>query len=63
MSDWLLPVLEFENPVLYAIPFFLLLIGLEVYLNYRENLDHYYWRDAAASISKGLGSVVVDLVC
>ncbi len=56
------PILEFNNPVLYAIPFFIGLLGVELYLNYRERTDHYYWKDSLASISMGLGSIVVDLL-
>lgn len=63
MFDWLTPILEFDNPVLYAIPFFFLLMGTEIYLSYRERLDHYQWQDSAASIGMGLGSVVIDLGC
>lgn len=56
------PILEFNNPVLYAIPFFVLLLGLECYLNYKERTEHYNWKDSAASISMGLGSIFIDLL-
>lgn len=61
MNDWLAPILEFDNPVLYAIPFFMGLMGVEIYLNYRERKEQYEWKDASASIGMGLGSVVMDL--
>ncbi len=52
---------EHTNPVLYAVPFFILLIALEVYLNYRDRRDLYVFKDSAASIGMGLGSLVIDL--
>lgn len=62
MTAWLAPILQFNNPIFYAIPFFAGLMGLEIYLNYRERLDHYEWKDSVASISMGIGSVVVDVL-
>jgi sterol desaturase/sphingolipid hydroxylase (fatty acid hydroxylase superfamily) len=62
---WVLfkPILvDFKNPVLFAIPFFLLLIFLEVYLNYRERKNNYLLKDSLASISMGLGSIVSDII-
>lgn len=56
------PILEFNNPVLYAIPVFILLLGIELYLNYKERTEHFYWKDSVASISMGLGSVFIDLL-
>ncbi|WMX15817.1 sterol desaturase family protein [Aureispira sp. CCB-E] len=55
-------ILNFKNPVAYAIPFFALFIGAEVYLNYRERSDNYQLKDSAASISMGVGSVVIDIL-
>jgi sterol desaturase/sphingolipid hydroxylase (fatty acid hydroxylase superfamily) len=63
MWEFCKPVLvDFKNPVIYAIPFFILLIGLEVYLNYREKTDHYKFKDSVASITMGLGSIFSDLL-
>lgn len=60
--EFIAPILEFNNPTLYAIPFFALLLGVELYFNYCERTEHYYWKDSIASISMGVGSVVVDLL-
>ncbi len=63
MWDLFKPILvDFKNPVLFAIPFFLLLIFLEVYLNYRERKNNYLLKDSLASISMGLGSIVSDII-
>jgi len=55
-------IVEFQNPVLYAIPFFILLILIEAYVNYKERTDNYLLKDSMASISMGLGSAVLDLL-
>lgn len=62
MWEFLQPILNFNNPVAYAIPFFVLLMGIEAYLNYKERSDNYELKDSAASISMGLGSVFIDLI-
>lgn len=62
MYEFFRPVLEFKNPVLYAIPVFILMFSAEAYINYRERHDNYKFRDSAASISMGLGSVFFDLI-
>lgn len=53
--------LEYD-PVVYAIPFFLLTIAAELYLNYKEKRDLYETKDSLASIGMGLGSLVIDLL-
>jgi sterol desaturase/sphingolipid hydroxylase (fatty acid hydroxylase superfamily) len=50
-----------QDPVIYAVPFFLLLIGIEVYLSYKEHRDNYVAKDALASIGMGLGSVAINV--
>ena len=63
MWDLFKPILvDFQNPVIFAIPFFLLLIGMEVYLNYKERKNNYILKDSLASISMGLGSIVSDII-
>jgi sterol desaturase/sphingolipid hydroxylase (fatty acid hydroxylase superfamily) len=63
MWDLFKPILvDFQNPVIFAIPFFLLLIGIEVYLNYKERKNNYILKDSLASISMGLGSIVSDII-
>lgn len=51
-----------QDPVNYAVPIFGVLIGIEVYLSYREKRDLYEWRDSWASIGMGIGVVFVGLV-
>jgi len=62
MLEWIKPILEFDNPVVYAIPFFILLIAVEAWVNYKERTESYTIEDSAASISMGLGSVFIDLI-
>ena len=51
-----------QDPVNYAVPIFGILMGIEVYLSYREKRDLYEWRDSWASIGMGIGVVFVGLV-
>ena len=62
MWDFIQPIINFDNPISYAIPFFVLLMGMEAYLNYKERSDNYQLKDSAASISMGLGSIFIDLI-
>lgn len=55
-------VVDFQNPLVFAIPVFILLILIEAYINYKERSDNYILKDSMASISMGLGSVFVDLI-
>lgn len=51
---------EFPNIILYAIPFFIVSMLLELYVTTREQLKHikgYETKDAFASIAMGLGNV------
>ena len=54
------------NPITYAIPFFLLTIGVELaalkWLDHDDNLTGYLGRDARTSIFMGLGSLVTTTV-
>jgi len=53
---------NFPNIILYAIPFFILAMALELYVTTREQLKHikgYETKDALASISMGLGNVIL----
>ncbi|MCS6818397.1 MAG: sterol desaturase family protein [Chitinophagales bacterium] len=50
-----------KEPVVYAIPFFLLLIGIELYLNWKEQRQLYHGKEAISSIAMGLGSMVVNI--
>lgn len=50
------------DPVIYAIPFFLVAIGTELYINWKEKLHLYERREALSSIGMGLGSLVIDIL-
>ena len=52
-----------QDPVIYAIPFFIIAISIELYLNWREQ-RHLYDdpKEAMASIGMGLGSLVVNIL-
>lgn len=50
------------DPVTYATPFFLLSIGAELYINWKEKLDLYEKKEALSSIGMGLGSLVIDIL-
>jgi len=52
---------DFNDPVTYAIPGFVLLIVLEWYIRRRMKMRDMDYKEAAASIGMGLVSVVVDL--
>lgn len=41
------------NPLIYALPFFALLIALEIALSLKHNPHLYYWNDFFASLSIG----------
>lgn len=51
-----------KEPVVYAIPFFLLLIGIELYVNWKEQRSLYNTGEAVSSIVMGLGSLVVNIL-
>jgi sterol desaturase/sphingolipid hydroxylase (fatty acid hydroxylase superfamily) len=50
------------DPVVYAIPFFLLLISIELFVNWREQLNLYESKEALSSIGMGLGSLAINIV-
>lgn len=47
-----------NDPIVYAIPLFLLLVLVELYISYREKLNLFTTKDSLASIAMGLGSLV-----
>ncbi len=48
---------EFPDIILYAIPFFILSMLLELYVTTKENINTYEKKDAFSSIAMGLGNV------
>jgi sterol desaturase/sphingolipid hydroxylase (fatty acid hydroxylase superfamily) len=51
-----------DDPVVYAIPFFLLAIGTELFINWKEQHNLYERKEALSSIGMGLGSLVINIV-
>jgi sterol desaturase/sphingolipid hydroxylase (fatty acid hydroxylase superfamily) len=50
-----------DDPVVYAIPFFLLAIGTELFINWKEQHNLYERKEALSSIGMGLGSLVINI--
>jgi len=50
------------DPVVYAIPFFLIAIATELYINWKEQLELYETKEAVSSIGMGLGSLVINIL-
>lgn len=50
---------EFPNIILYAIPFFIAAMLLELYVTTKENIKTYESKDAFSSIAMGLGNVLL----
>ena len=50
------------DPVVWAIPFFLILIAIELYVNWKQQLELYEKKEALSSIGMGLGSLVIDIL-
>ncbi len=55
--------LNFNDPVAYAVPGFVLLIVTEFFLFYRKkhHIDNAFYKDAASSLGLGIGSTVIDI--
>ncbi len=53
---------DFPNIILYAIPFFVISIGLELYGSIKESKNSYETKDAITSISMGLGNVFLGFL-
>lgn len=50
---------EFPNIILFAIPFFIISMLLELYVTTKENIKTYETKDAFSSIAMGLGNVAL----
>ena len=59
--DKVTSVFEFDDPTVYAIPLFLVMIGIELTIDFKKSLKLYHGKDAFASIGMGLGSLVIGL--
>lgn len=53
---------EFPNIILYAIPFFVISILLELYITSKENIKIYETKDTFASIAMGVGNVILGFL-
>lgn len=53
---------EFPNIILYAIPFFIASMLLELYVTTKENIKTYESKDAFSSIAMGLGNVFLGFL-
>ncbi|MBT6513542.1 MAG: sterol desaturase family protein, partial [Crocinitomicaceae bacterium] len=59
--DQVKTVFDFDDPTVYAIPLFILMIGIELFIDVRRSLKLYHRKDAISSIGMGLGSLVIGL--
>ncbi len=48
---------DYPDVILYAIPFFVIAMGLELYVVTKRGLKDYNTKDAITSIAMGLGNV------
>ena len=53
---------DFPNIILFAIPFFILAMLLELYVTIKQNIKTYEPRDAFSSIAMGLGNVFIGFL-
>ncbi|UCE94848.1 MAG: sterol desaturase family protein, partial [Flavobacteriaceae bacterium] len=53
---------EIPNLIHYAIPFFILTLILEIIVTSKKQMEAYTFKDAAASITMGLGNVFIGLL-
>ena len=55
-------ILEIPNLIHYAIPFFIITVIIEIILTVKIRLEEYEFKDAATSITMGLGNVILGLI-
>ena len=53
---------DLPNLIHYAIPFFALTLIIEIIITSKKHMSSYTFKDAAASITMGLGNVFIGLV-
>jgi sterol desaturase/sphingolipid hydroxylase (fatty acid hydroxylase superfamily) len=51
--------MDVTNPLLYAVPFFVFFIVLEIAISVKHDKQLYYWNDFFASVSMGLGATIL----
>ena len=52
---------DFENPLFWGVPIFLLCIAIEAYISHRENKELYEWKDTVASTWVALGASLLNI--
>ncbi|MBN4061914.1 MAG: C-5 sterol desaturase [Flavobacteriales bacterium] len=52
----------YNDPTVYAIPLYLAVIGVEIFINIKDKLKVYESKDSLACIAMGLGSLVVGVL-
>lgn len=62
LPAWLPNPLEMDPVIGYAIPVFLLSIGIELWIRNKQERPRYDTKDALASIGMGVGSAVINIV-
>lgn len=62
MVQFISKMQELPNIILYAIPFFVASIGLEIYVLYKRKQKTYKTKDAFTSISMGIGNVLLGFL-
>ena len=51
--------MELTNPLLYFLPVFIILIGVEMWISVKHQHDNYHWKDLGLSISMGVGASIL----
>lgn len=51
--------MDVTNPLLYAVPFFVFFIVLEIAISVKHDKHLYYWNDFFASVSMGFGATIL----
>lgn len=49
------------NPLIYTLPFFAVLIGIEISLSLKHDKQLYYWNDFFASLGTGVGASILAI--
>lgn len=50
------------DPSIFAIPIYILFIGVEIFLSAKQHLNLYTKKDSIASLSMGIGSVIIGIL-
>ncbi len=61
MTKYMMQVPNIPDLILYAIPFFILTLIIEIFVTNKKKMASYEFKDAVASISMGLGNVFLGI--